>query len=106
MEEKAAFEGIKEYLTSKKFPKFCYTDLIDRGFEREDVNDSVHFDQYGYYDFFLLKTLSKKRGVYMYWNPQSREVKVYKEAANGEELCWKWLESLDEVDFFIELFDK
>ena len=104
MEEKAAFEGLKDYLIPNK--KFRYTDLIERGFIREDVDDSVQFDNCGYQDFWLLKTLSKKRGIYLYWNPQSREVKVYKEAKNGEEICWKYLESLDEVDFFIALFEK
>ena len=106
MQKKATFEGLRDYLIPKQDNVFCYTDLIERGFIRVDVDDNVHYNDYGYQDFFLLKALSKKRGIYMYWNPQSSEVKAYKEAKNGEELCLRYLNSLDEIDFYISLFEK
>lgn len=37
-----------------------YSEYIKLGFRREDMNDSVEFEQTGYRGFYLEKTVSKK----------------------------------------------
>lgn len=37
-----------------------YIDYIDRGFERNEMNDTVQYEETGYKGFYLVKKITKK----------------------------------------------
>ena len=45
-----------------------YQDYIELGFQRIDINDGVVFRETGYYGFILVKKITNKIGIELYWN--------------------------------------
>lgn len=56
--------------------KVNYSDLVNLGFKKMEINDSVHQSQYGY-PYFILTYGEEGEQVSMEWSPVSREVNLY-----------------------------
>lgn len=56
--------------------KVDYCDLVDLGFKRMDIDDSVHMMQYGY-PYFILTYGEENDQVSMEWSPVDKEVTMY-----------------------------
>lgn len=56
--------------------KVNYSDLVELGFKKMEINDSVHQSQYGY-PYFILTYGEEGEQVSMEWSPVSREVNLY-----------------------------
>lgn len=84
--------------------KFEYDVLLKKGFKREDCNDTVFFDLHGYNYFIFSKKLSES--VYLDWDSVTQNVKIIKHNESHNILLNKKIESVEELDFIIELFKK
>ena len=56
--------------------KVNYSDLVELGFEKVEMNDYVHLSQYGY-PYFILAYGKESDQISMEWSPVSREVNLY-----------------------------
>ena len=56
--------------------KVDYCDLVDLGFKKMDIEDSVHMMQYGY-PYFILTYGEENDQVSMEWSPVDKEVTMY-----------------------------
>lgn len=56
--------------------KVDYCDLVDLGFKKMDIDDSVHMMQYGY-PYFILTYGEENDQVSMEWSPVDKEVTMY-----------------------------
>ena len=76
-----------------------YIDYIDRGFERNEMNDTVQYNETGYKGFYLVKKLTKKVTVEVLDSELDNPV-LYIEQKEGEfisfpltpELVMNWFE--------------
>lgn len=84
--------------------KFLYKDVINKGFVRQDQNDSVFFDQNGY-NWFLV-TLQLRKNIYLDWECTTHEVeliRIDKDATIKGRIQIKSEEHLVElIDFFTD----
>ena len=76
---------------------------MDLGFTREDSDDELFFDQYGYGYFFCVLNLTKHIDVE--WSPTTREARVLRttkgdQRISGEIVC----DDLDKLKEIIEFF--
>ena len=80
-----------------------YQDVIDLGFKRENMNDSVFESQYGYKWFLVTKKLYK--GIVAEWNCNDRTVKIvrYKKSDVKSKIE---VEDLKELKKYIAFFTK
>jgi len=53
-----------------------YKDLLNDGFKREDCNDSVFFDQYGFKYFLFTKYLTEN--IYFDWDINTQKLNLVK----------------------------
>ena len=60
----------------KNNAKVDYCDLVDLGFKKMDIDDSVHMMQYGY-PYFILTYGEENDQVAMEWSPVDKEVTMY-----------------------------
>ena len=60
----------------KENVKVDYCDLVDLGFKKMDIDDSVHMMQYGY-PYFILTYGEETDQVSMEWSPVDKEVTMY-----------------------------
>lgn len=56
--------------------KVNYSDLVELGFKKMDIDDCVHQSHYGY-PYFILIYGEEGDQVNMEWSPVSREVNLY-----------------------------
>jgi len=56
--------------------EFKYKDLIDKGFERQDIDDVIWFNEYGFNYFILQKVLNTN--YYFDWDVNTRFLYVVK----------------------------
>lgn len=56
--------------------KVNYSDLVELGFEKVELGDSVHLSRYGY-SYFILSYGKDDDQISMEWSPVSREVNLY-----------------------------
>ena len=56
--------------------KVNYSDLVELGFKKMEIDDCVHQYQYGY-PYFILTYGEEGEQVSMEWSPVSREVNLY-----------------------------
>ena len=56
--------------------KVNYSDLVELGFKKMNIDDCVHQSQYGY-PYFILTYGEEGDQVSMEWSPVSREVNLY-----------------------------
>ncbi len=56
--------------------KHLYSDILNLGFKRESMNDSVFFKQYGFECFYLDLKISKKYSLS--WDCITHNVTLYK----------------------------
>lgn len=71
---------------SKKDNQFRYIDLIEKyGFERTEYSDSVHFDTYGYPNFYVSKQVfkTKKEKFHLDWDRTDLTVKLVRVSNDG-----------------------
>ena len=61
---------------SEIISKVDYSDLIDLGFEKMEIEDYVHMTQYGY-PYFILTYGNENDIISMEWSPVDREVNLY-----------------------------
>ena len=81
--------------------KFDYKDLLDNGFKREDCNDSVFFDQYGFQYFIFTKELRKN--FYFDWNVNNQELTLVKTNYEYNIIYRKIVDSIEEYKLIEEL---
>lgn len=79
--------------------KVNYSDLVELGFKKMDIDDCVHQSQYGY-PYFILTYGEEDEQVSMEWSPVSREVNLYLNSHT-----YKTGLSLDEVKKIIYMLD-
>jgi hypothetical protein len=77
--------------------KVNYSDLVELGFKKVELDDCVHLYQYGY-PYFVLAYGEDTDQVSMEWSPVSREVNLYINA-HTYQTCL----SLEEVKEIIEM---
>ena len=80
--------------------KVNYFELIDLGFKKVEVNDRVHFKQFGY-PYFFLAYGEEDDQVTMEWSPVDREVNLYLNSRTYQ----KGL-SLDEVKNIVKMLEE
>lgn len=56
--------------------KINYLDLVELGFRKVDLPDTVHLHKYGYNYFYLIYGKDGDR-VTLEWSPTTREVNLY-----------------------------
>jgi hypothetical protein len=79
-----------------------YIDYIDRGFERNEMNDNVQYNETGYKGYYLVKKLTKKVTIEVGDSELDNPV-LYIEQKEGEfislpltpELVMNWFEKID-----------
>jgi hypothetical protein len=81
--------------------KFDYKDLLNNGFKREDCNDSVFFDQYGFQYFIFTKELRKN--FYFDWNVNNQELTLVKTNYEYNIIYRKIVDSIEEYKLIEEL---
>lgn len=84
---------------------FYYYELIELGFVREELDDSVYKLRYGYDSFCVIKRLAGS--VTMIWTPDKRWVDIYK-TDSDDDICNSThfiAESLEELDDLIRIFN-
>ena len=87
---------------SKQTPmKFDYKDLLNNGFKREDCNDSVFFDQYGFDCFILSKTLNKY--AYFDWDILTQRLAIIKQDKEHTITFKRYVDSIEEYKLIEEL---
>lgn len=79
--------------------KVNYSDLVELGFKKMDIDDCVHQSQYGY-PYFILTYGEEGEQVSMEWSPVSREVNLYLNSHTYQTGL-----SLDEVKRIIYMLD-
>lgn len=79
--------------------KVNYSDLVELGFKKMDIDDCVHQSQYGY-PYFILTYGEEGDQVSMEWSPVSREVNLYLNSHTYQTGL-----SLDEVKRIIYMLD-
>lgn len=79
--------------------KVNYSDLVELGFKKMDIDDCVHQSQYGY-PYFILTYGEEDDQVSMEWSPVSREVNLYLNSHTYQTGL-----SLDEVKKIIYMLD-
>lgn len=79
--------------------KVNYSDLVELGFKKMDIDDCVHQSQYGY-PYFILTYGEEDEQVSMEWSPVSREVNLYLNSHTYQTGL-----SLDEVKRIIYMLD-
>jgi hypothetical protein len=79
--------------------KVNYSDLVELGFKKMEINDCVHQSQYGY-PYFILTYGEEGEQVSMEWSPVSREVNLYLNSHTYQTGL-----SLDEVKKVIYMLD-
>ena len=79
--------------------KVNYSDLVELGFKKMDIDDRVHQSQYGY-PYFILTYGEEDEQVSMEWSPVSREVNLYLNSHTYQTGL-----SLDEVKKIIYMLD-
>ena len=81
--------------------KFDYKDLLNNGFKREDCNDSVFFDQYGFQYFILSKELTKN--ISFDWDINTQQLCIVKTNYESTIVFKKVVESIEEYKLIEEL---
>lgn len=79
--------------------KVNYSDLVEIGFKKMEIDDCVHQSQYGY-PYFILTYGEEGEQVSMEWSPVSREVNLYLNSHTYQTGL-----SLDEVKKIIYMLD-
>jgi hypothetical protein len=79
--------------------KVNYSDLVELGFKKMEIDDCVHQSQYGY-PYFILTYGEEGEQVSMEWSPVSREVNLYLNSHT-----YQMGLSLDEVKKIIYMLD-
>tara|TARA_R110002012_G_scaffold255141_1_gene434812 strand:+ start:6515 stop:6772 length:258 start_codon:yes stop_codon:yes gene_type:complete len=62
--------------------KIKYKDLVQLGFERENLSDTVHYEIYGTESFVMTLKLTKK--IYLTWDCEDREVFLIRGNKEGD----------------------
>jgi hypothetical protein len=81
--------------------KFNYQDLIQNGFVREECNDQVFFDVYGFQYFIFTKELPKN--FYFDWDVNTQELTIVKTNYEYNIVFKKIIESIEEYQLIEEL---
>jgi hypothetical protein len=92
---------ISRQIKKRKQMKFDYKDLLNNGFKREDCNDSVFFDQYGFQYFIFTKELRKN--FYFDWNVNTQELTLVKTNYEYNIIYKKIVDSIEEYKLIEEL---
>lgn len=79
--------------------KVNYSDLVELGFKKMEIDDYIHQSQYGY-PYFILTYGEEGEQVSMEWSPVSREVNLYLNSHTYQTGL-----SLDEVKKIIYMLD-
>ena len=79
--------------------KVNYSDLVELGFKKMEIDDCVHQSQYGY-PYFILTYGEEDEQVSMEWSPVSCEVNLYLNSHTYQTGL-----SLDEVKKIIYMLD-
>lgn len=78
-----------------------YQDVIDLGFKRGEMNDSVHQKQYGYDDFWVERKLGKRHTAS--WENKTRYARVTRHDKGGY-IVYTWLvRDLEELKALLAL---
>ena len=80
--------------------KVNYSDLVELGFDKVELDDCVHLSQYGY-PYYVLAYGEENEQVSMEWSPVSREVNLYINSHTYQTGL-----SLDEVKKIIEMLEE
>ena len=81
--------------------KFDYQDLIQNGFKREDCNDQVFYEQYGFQYFILSKQLNNHWSFD--WDVNTNKLRLIKVDESKSITYQKYVDSQAEFDFIQEL---
>jgi hypothetical protein len=81
--------------------KFNYIDLLNEGFKREDCNDSVFFDQYGFQYFIFTKKLNTN--YYFDWDINTQKLSIVKHDYEHTILFKQEITSEEEYNFIYKL---
>lgn len=81
--------------------RFDYKDLMQNGFVREDCNDQVFFDQYGFQYFILSKQLNKHWSFD--WDVNTNKLRLIKVDESQSIILEKYVDSQTEFHFIEEL---
>ena len=88
----------------KESENFLYQELIDLGFERENINDSVFEDQHGYECFYVTKHLTKY--IVLDWDSTTQKIELVRYDKKDNVLNrWKDMEkdlALKLIEFYAE----
>lgn len=86
-------------MIEKNYEKVNYSDLVELGFKKVEMNDCVHLSQYGY-PYFILAYGEDDDQISMEWSPVSCEVNLY----INSHIYQKGL-TLDEVKDIIDMLE-
>lgn len=79
--------------------KVNYSDLVELGFKKMEIDDCVHQSQYGY-PYFILTYGEEGEQVSMEWSPVTRQVNLYINSQTYREAI-----SLDEVKHIKQMLE-
>jgi len=82
--------------------KINYQTIIDLGFEREDINDSNFYDQYGFQYFVVTKKLDKR--LHLDWDCNTGTVTMIRLNKEHFIIGKMQMETLEDVKHIIEFF--
>lgn len=82
--------------------KFKYKTVIDLGFVREDIGDSVFYDQYGFRYFIVTKKLDEK--INLDWDCNTRMVTMIRSNKSETIVGKMYVETLNELKCIISFF--
>lgn len=80
---------------------FNYKDLLNDGFKRENCNDTVFFDQYGFQYFIFTKEITKN--IFFDWDINSQQLTLIKMNYESNIVFKKVVESIEEYKLIEEI---
>lgn len=89
--------------------KINYKDVMDLGFEREDINDSIFFDQNGYNYFIVNKKLIESTAgetIELEWDSQTKQVTIHRYDSEANRLSKMDILSLKQLKEIVEFYYK
>lgn len=82
--------------------QFNYQDLLNLGFDRLEINDSIFENQHGYKCFYLTKEI--KKGFEFIWDCEDRKCE-FRRCKKGRILSKYIVSSIEEIKMIIKFFE-
>jgi len=79
-----------------------YKDVLSLGFQREDLQDSIFFNKFGF-NYYLM-TLKLYKGISAEWDINERTVKIIRCNKEGDILGQIYVKDLAELEIYINFF--